>query len=154
MKVVTRRSNEARFGEILPGMHDPGPENIETLRRAYEAFNRGDFDAAIEIAHPDVEFFLPGGQSPLRGADALRAWMEPDAMLDQRIEPLEFRINGNRVLVRQHTTARGAGSGIELDLDNWAVWTMSGDGLARRLQSFLAHEEAEALEAAGLPRQY
>jgi ketosteroid isomerase-like protein len=33
---------------------------IEALRRAYEAFNRGDFDAALALARPDVEFVRPG----------------------------------------------------------------------------------------------
>ena len=86
----------------------------------------------------------------MRGSEALRAWMEPDALEDQRIEPIEFRINGNRVLVRQRTLARGAGSGIELDLENWAVWTLDDDGLAMRVESFLVHEESDALAAAGL----
>ena len=63
----------------------------------------------------------------------------------------EHRVNGNRVLVKQHITARGAGNGIELDLDNWAVWTLDEDGLATRVESFRIHEESEALEAAGLP---
>jgi ketosteroid isomerase-like protein len=131
-------------------MSDRDREILSSLRRTYEAFNRGDFDTAIQIAHPEVEFVPPGGQSPLRGSDALRAWMEPDALEDQRIEPIEFRINGNRVLVRQHTLARGAGSGIELDLENWAVWTLDDDGLAMRVASFLIHEKSDALAAAGL----
>lgn len=125
-------------------------QEINTLRRAYEAFSRGDFDTAIGIAHPEIEFVPPGGQSPLRGADAFRAWMEPDALEDQRIEPIEFRVNGNKVLVRQHTLARGAGSGIEIDVETWAIWTLDDDGFATRVVSFLIHEESEALEVAGL----
>ncbi len=126
-------------------------ENIRSLRRAHEAFSRGDFDAAIEIAHPEVEFIPPGGQSPIRGAKAFRAWMEPDALEDQRIEPLEFRANGNRVLVRQNNRARGAISGIELDFEAWVVWTLDDDGLVTRVEGFLPHQESAALEAAGLP---
>jgi ketosteroid isomerase-like protein len=131
-------------------MSDRDQEMISSLRRAYEAFSRADFDTAIEIAHPEIEFVPPGGQSPLRGADALRAWMEPDAIEEQRIEPREFRIKGNKVLVRQHTWGRGAGSGIELEVDMWAVWTLNDDGLVTRAEAFLLHQEAEALEAAGL----
>ena len=131
-------------------MSDRGEESIRSLRRAYEAFSRGDFDAAIEIAHPEVEFIPPGGQSPIRGAKAFRAWMEPDALEGQRIEPLEFRTNGNKVLVRQNIWARGVTSGIELDFEAWVVWTLDDDGLVTRLESFLIHEEGEALEAAGL----
>jgi len=90
-------------------MADRDEEIIARLRRTYEAFSRGDFDAAIELAHPE----------------------------------------GNKVLVRQHARARGAGSGIELDIDSWVVWTMDDDGLATRLEFYLQHQEAEALEAAG-----
>ena len=42
---------------------------------------------------------------------AFRAWMEPDALVDSRIEPLEFHTTGNKVLVHQLNRARGAGSG-------------------------------------------
>ncbi len=123
---------------------------IDALRRAHEAFNRGDFDAAMEIAHPEVEFVPVGGQASLRGAEALRAWMEPDAFEEQRIEPLDFRVEGRKVLVHQHAQARGAGSGMELDIENWTVWTFDDDLLVTRMESFLPHEESEALEAAGL----
>jgi ketosteroid isomerase-like protein len=127
-------------------------ENVEQLRRAYEAFSRGDFDAAIEVAHPEIEFVRAGGQAPVRGADAFRAWMEPDAIVDARIEPLEFRTNGSKVLVRQFNRARGAASGIELEQETWAVWTLDENGLATRVEGFLAHQGHEALEAAGLSR--
>ena len=131
-------------------MPDRDQEIINSLRRAYGAFSRADFDAAVEIAHPDIEFVPPGGQSPLRGADALRAWMEPDAIEEQRIEPREFRVRGNKVLVRQHTWGRGAGSGIEVEVDMWVVWTLNDDGLVTRVDAFLVDQEGEALEAAGL----
>jgi ketosteroid isomerase-like protein len=131
-------------------MADRDEKIIAGLRRIYEAFNRGDFDAAIAVAHPEIEYVPPGGQSSLRGAEAVRAWMEPDAFEDNQVEPLEFSIQGNKVLVRQHATARGAGSGIELDMEMWAVWTLNDDGLVTRLEVYLPHQENEALEAAGL----
>ena len=126
-------------------------QRIASLRHAYEAFSRADFDAAIEIAHPEIEFVPPGRQPPLKGVDAVRAWMEPDAIEEQRIEPREFRVNGNKVLVHQHTWGRGAGSGIELEVDMWVVWTLNDDDLATHMEAFLFHEESDALEAAGLP---
>jgi ketosteroid isomerase-like protein len=121
---------------------------IDSLNRAYDALRRGDYDTAIDIAHPEVDFIPPGGA--VKGVAALRAWMEPDAWEDQRIEPLEFRVNGNRVLVRQNTRGRGAASGIELNADNWAVWTFDDNGRVTRLEGFLLHEESKALDAAGL----
>jgi ketosteroid isomerase-like protein len=124
-------------------------ENVEVLRSGYEAFNRSDFDAVARVFHPDIEFVRAGGQSPVRGAAALRGWIEPDAFEDQRFEPLDFTVNGNKVLVRQHFTGRGATSGMALDFASFAVFTVD-DGLVTRLEGFLPHEEMEALEAAGL----
>ena len=125
-------------------------ENLGIVRRAYEALSRGDFDAAIAIAHPEVEFTRPGVEAPVRGAGALRAWLEPDALVDQRWETKEFRVNGDKVLVGQNIQARGAESGIELDVDTWAVWTLDDNGLVTRIEGFPIHEESAALEAAGL----
>ena len=122
-------------------------ELIERLRRNYEAFNRGDFDTAIELAHPDVVFVRPGAQAELRGAEAFRAWMEPDAFESQVIEPLEFRVSGNKVLVRQRATARGAGSGIEIDIESTTLWTFDDDDQVTRIEFFLPHQEADALTA-------
>jgi ketosteroid isomerase-like protein len=139
-----------RLARYWRTMSDRDEEMIARLRRFYEAFNRDDFDTAMEIAHPEIEFVRPWGQPPLRGAEALRAWMQPDAFEEQRLEALEFRIKGNTVLVRSHASGRGAGSGIDVDVDFWAVWTLNDDGLATRLAFYLDHQEDDALEAAGL----
>ena len=40
---------------------------IATIRRVYEAFNRGDFDMAVEIVDPDFE--LVTDFTNLRGAE-------------------------------------------------------------------------------------
>ncbi|HSJ18714.1 MAG TPA: hypothetical protein VK920_11525, partial [Solirubrobacterales bacterium] len=77
-------------------------------------------------------------------------WMEPDAFEENVIEPLDFRVKGNKVLVRQHNRARGAESGIEVSETLWTVWTLNDDGLATRVESFPDHQKAAALAAAGL----
>jgi ketosteroid isomerase-like protein len=120
---------------------------IARLRHTHDLFNAGEFDAAVEIAHPDIVFVRPGAQSELRGAGAVRAWMEPDAFESQVIEPEEFEVAGNRVLVRLHATVRGAGSGIEVELESWTLWTFNEEGKATRMQFFLAGEEDEARRA-------
>ena len=38
-------------------------ENVESLRRAFEAFNRNDLDAAVADVHPDCEY-IPSGALP------------------------------------------------------------------------------------------
>jgi len=130
-------------------MSIPNEEMIERVRRTCDAFNRGDFDAAMEGAHPEVVFVRVGVQSDLKGAEAVRAWMEPDAFESQAVEPFEFRVAGNKVLVRHRAAMRGAGSGIEIEIDSWAVWTFDEDGRVTRIETFLHHEEAEALSALG-----
>ncbi len=125
-------------------------ENVETLRAAFAAFNRGDFDVVIKLAHPDFELVRGGGQSVVKGVAAFRTWMEPDAFEEQRYEPLDITASGNRVFVRLRFTGRGAGSGMDLDFTTFSVFTFDDAGLLTRLEGFLPHEEAEALEAAGL----
>jgi hypothetical protein len=78
---------------------------------------------------------------------ALLAWLEPDAFESQVVEPTEFRVAGRRVMVHVQGTMRGAGSGIEMPVDAWTVWTFGEDGRVTRVENFLAHEEAGALEA-------
>ena len=102
------------------------------------------------MAHPDMELVRAGGMSSIKGVAALREWLEPDAIEGQRLEPLDFRVKGDKVFERVHATGRGAGSGIEIDAVVCAVWTLDDDGLVTRVQGFLPHQEAEALEAAGL----
>jgi ketosteroid isomerase-like protein len=121
---------------------------IERLRHIYDSFNRGEFDTVMTIAHPDIVMVRAGGQPVLRGAEALRAWMEPDAFESQVLEPAEeFRVTGNKVLTHVRGTIRGAGSGIEMEAEAWAVWTFDDQGKVVRIQTFLAHEEAEAVSA-------
>ena len=119
-------------------------ELIEQLRRNNEALNRGDFDTAIELAHPEIVFVRPGGLPELTGVEAVRAWMEPDAFESQRVEMLSFEVQGNQVLTRQTTTARGAGSGIEMQIDSLIVWTFDGQARVTRVEVFTIDEEDTA----------
>jgi ketosteroid isomerase-like protein len=125
-------------------------EMIAALRRLHNTFNRGDFETVVQLVHPDFEFVRTGGQPSIKGVDALREWMEPDAIDEQRFEPLDFRVKGDKVLVRVHATGRGAGSGIEIDAVIYTVYTLDDHGLVKEAQGFLPHEEAEAVKAAGL----
>ena len=125
-------------------------ETIERLQAGYDAFNRGDFDTAIAFFHPDVEYIPVGGQPPIRGAQGFRAWMEPSAFERQVVEPREITVNGDKALVRIHAAVRGAGSGIEMEVESWVVLTQDPDGLVTRMEVFFLYEEEQARAAAGL----
>ena len=73
---------------------------IARVRQSYEAFNRGDFDAAVQFLHPEVELYRVAGLPPVIGSDAVRQWAEPDAMLDARFEALELRVNAIVLLTK------------------------------------------------------
>jgi ketosteroid isomerase-like protein len=120
---------------------------VDALRRQNEALNSGDFDRAIELAHPDMVLVRTGGLSELRGAEAVRAWMEPDAFEDQVTEISSFETVDHRVLTRQITRARGAGSGIEVEIESLIVWTFDDDGMVTRVEVFLMADEADARRA-------
>jgi ketosteroid isomerase-like protein len=124
-------------------------ELIASVRQALAAHNRRDFDAATKNVHPEFELVLPGDKSPLKGAARFRAWMEPDALF-QVYEPLEFRVVGNKVLVRTLNHLRGVGSSFEDDYPTWAVYAFDEAGLCIRLEIYLQHQEAQALKAVGL----
>jgi ketosteroid isomerase-like protein len=126
-------------------------EHAEAIRRWLEAISNEDFDAALALVHPEIEFVPPGGQAPYRGVDSLRGWMEPDAFEGQVVTPLEMVVAADgRILARQHLKTRGAASGIELEGHSWSVWTFDEAGLITRVEIYLDHEEGKAREAAGL----
>ena len=125
-------------------------ELLARVQRGIDAYSRGDFDAVMEGVHPEIDLFLAGDQQPLKGAAQFRAWMEPDAFESQVMEPLDFRVVGNKVLVRQLNHIRGTGSGFEDDFLFWNVYTHDEAGLLIRLEVYLHYQEAEALEAVGL----
>jgi ketosteroid isomerase-like protein len=116
-----------------------------------EAFSRGDYEAATEIAHPEVELVRSWEKSSLHGPDALREWMKPDAFQDQQGKLLEVTVAGDKALGHQNLRAKGATSGIDIDVNSWCVWTFDADGLVTRVEFFLDHEEDQAREAAGIP---
>ena len=131
-------------------MPDRDAEIIAGLRRFYDAFNRGDYDLAMTMVHPDFVYDGAMGLPPIEGADRLREWMEPDAFASQQIELLDFTIAGRKVLIRQRARMRGAGSGIEMETETWAVLTFDDDMLATHLTVFQLDDEAAARRAAGL----
>ena len=50
-------------------------ENVEVVRRFFQAIRRGDLVAALACLAPDVEYEV-GQELPMRGRDAVRAMWE------------------------------------------------------------------------------
>jgi uncharacterized protein len=129
-------------------------ENVERVRRAYDAWNRRDFDVVIEVVDPEIEWTMVGGprflgtEGTYHGHDGVREYwrllIEPWDELDIEIE--ETRAAGDLVVafVRFHAKAR---EGLEVEAPFVHLLDFR-HGTLIRFRSF--DNRAEALEAAGL----
>jgi len=129
-------------------------ENVETVRQIVEAFNRGDFGAALERAHPNLEWqtldaFPDAGT--YRGPEGVRkffrTWVETFEGFRVHLEDC-VALDENRVLATARVSGQGVESGVEVESPTFVQLVEFRNGLAIRARMF--QTEAEALEAAGL----
>ena len=98
-------------------------ENVEIVRRAYEAFNRHDFDAAMEALDPDVEWHqitqFPD-RAIYRGREDMRDRFWNQQLVEQfedfRIDVEELVDAGDHVVMIGHIVAHGSASGVPIRL--------------------------------------
>ena len=120
-------------------------EKVETVHRWFEALSDEDFDAALALVHPEIEFVPPGGQAPYRGAESLRRWMEPDAFRRQVVEPLESVVVADRTSSRDNTSRpRGPAAGSSWISCPGPSGPFDDDGLVTRVEVYLDHEQDKA----------
>src|SRR5256885_6171146 len=130
-----------------------GREQIEIVKRALDAWNRGDVDAMVVDTAPDSEYAI-AEQNPnarlLRGreeiADYLRDWLDTVNGLHYEID--ELRDAGDAVVVLGTMTGRvGSDDGPELTADLGFVLRLEGNVVVRT-EEYL--DLPDALAAAGL----
>ncbi len=128
--------------------------NVETFRRALEAFDRSDRDGWLALRHPKADA-LPSKTFP--EADVVRG---PEAIWDFYVavtEPFEGArgtetatefedLGRNLVLAHYDIEVRGRASGAPVRMEYWVLVTFR-DGKMMRDEWFLTR--ADALEAAG-----
>lgn len=122
------------------------PEDMERavkmIHESYDAFNRGDYDAAAENLHPDISYArVSGVEQTLEGAEAVRANMEPEVWETQIAEIHSTEVIGECVVVEATFHAEGRGSGIVLDQIGYHLWRIV-DGKAAEFRFFLDRDEA------------
>ena len=129
-------------------------EHVETVRRSLEAWNRGDVDAWLESAHPQIEWTsevvtrVEGSETQYRGLGEMRRfWDEWHSLWDVTIEVTEIRDLGETVLALGQIRTRGGASGIDLERPVAYVFEFEGD-LARRARAYL--DPQKAFDAVGL----
>jgi ketosteroid isomerase-like protein len=127
--------------------------NVEVVRGIWEADRRRDVEAVQAAYAPNVEWEdhagLWGDWGVARGPDGIRqAWRRwYEAFEDVDMEFGEVAANGDVVVVTYHLSARGRGSGVEVELAITLVWTLHA-GKVVRIRAYTNRDEA--LEAAGL----
>jgi ketosteroid isomerase-like protein len=121
-------------------------DDVEAVRQLFEAFDRQDWEAALELLDPAIEWSPTEGT--VHGVEALLTslaeWFEP--WEEHRIEAEEVTDAGDHVLAVVHLTARGTHSGMEVDQRFFQVYAVRS-GRVVRMVEFLTRREA--LEAAG-----
>jgi limonene-1,2-epoxide hydrolase len=126
-------------------------ENAEIVRRWIWAFENDDA-AFREATHPDIEW-APFEENHtvshgLDGAMRIRnGWL--DAWAEHRLDVEEMVDRGAGVVASLHITARGRGSGVEVDVRLHGHFKVR-DGKVCYL--FEHEEQAEALAAVGLTK--
>ena len=123
-------------------------ENVEIVRRIYESFNDGDWDAAFRDIHEDVELETQLAGS-FRGQDEMRRFFEDQTAPFEffNAEPEQILDVGDQVVALLKVQGRPSGSSAEINVRVGHLWTVR-DGNAVSLRSF--PKRRDALEAAGL----
>ncbi len=133
--------------------------NIEVTRRGFEAYNAGDVEALAELLHPDVELhadseLINGGD--YRGHEGFMRWNAEwtEAWEQFTIEPRALETFGEHIILADtHQVARGAGSGIDVEMDVYWLFQVADDKVVR-MHLYASREHAvEAIEAWGEERE-
>jgi len=129
-------------------------ENVEVVRRAWEAWGRGDMGALFDFYDPKVEWDMTHSYVPdmglFHGHDGIREFFrEWRAFFEEYYaEAEEFVDAGDSVIVRVRQGGRGRASTVNVEMPAyWQVYTLR-DGRAVRVAIY--REEGDARDAAGI----
>jgi ketosteroid isomerase-like protein len=125
--------------------------NVDSVRRAYAEWARGNMRGGVELFDPDVVFesFMPDAKERIvaNGPAEVEAFMRDflDQWRDYSLVGEEFEAVGeDKVLVRSRQAAAGRQSGVEVELTLYSVWTFR-DG--RVVHLVFDRDREKALEA-------
>ena len=130
-------------------------QNVDKTRDFIAAYNRRDFDTAVEHFHPEVDWVLPAMQESDSGKgpdEIIRFWEGLDETFDElRLDPQEFVGAGERVAVRLRYFGRGKESGVEIETEMYHQVSTFRDGAMVRIEYFTSWPAAR--KAAGLAEE-
>ena len=127
-------------------------ENVEIVRRGFEAWKSRDLSELPDVTHPDFVLDLSRNvfnPDLYRGVDGIRLFFERvDEMWDElEVSPEEIIDAEDRVVVA--TRLKGTGrDGVQVEMLVFQVWEFREGKVVRLTGGF--RDRAEALKAAGL----
>jgi uncharacterized protein len=127
-------------------------ENLEIVRRMYDAYVTGDFEESLTCLDSEIEFSTPaeepggGTYQGHRGViEAMTKWT--GAWEEYRVEVEDLVDLDDHVLAAIRQRGRGRGSGVEVENQVFQLWTLRN---GKVVQARMYYDQAEALEAVGL----
>ncbi len=128
-------------------------ENVDTVRRLFDAWKQGVREVPTDLVAPQIEFVSPLTSlrgRPYRGYDDARQWLRD---VTEQFETWEYTVDNLRpvadaVLAFGNVHVKGRGSGVTLDQEVAWLAHFAPDGRVSRMQVFTDRDQA--LDAAGL----
>jgi len=129
--------------------------NVAATRRFIEAYNDGDLDSLVALAHPDLEWEVAPehpASTTHRGIDAVREYHEDwrNTLRDLRVDLRSVAASGDTVVTVCGLRGEGAESGADVEVEI-AFLTTFRDGKAIRVEEFMDPDEAMRALGADAP---
>lgn len=131
----------------MNSLEDRRHQNVEVVRRAVEAFQRGNLEGVVAAAREDFEIFLPRNlpnSGRYLGRDGYFTWLGQwlEAWDDFTVEIADMHPVGERhVVASMRQSGLGKGSGIPVEMEIAYMWEVR-DGRLAAMHLYPSHDEA------------
>ena len=130
-------------------------DNLDVIRRGYEAFGRGDINTLLESFDEQIIWVTPGPRELKTSGrrtgrqEVAEFFGSVNELFDiQRFEPKEFLAQGDRVVVLGSETARARSTGNVVEADWVHVFTLRNGKVVAFQEFFDTAAVVAALSAA------
>jgi hypothetical protein len=128
--------------------------DLDTMRSAYDAFNRGDVATVLAVMAEDVEWYeaegMPYGDGMIRGPQAVAQEIFAEVVEDTEgftVTPEQFVTEGDTTVALGRYSGTGKATGRSFDIRFAHVWEMRDGKLARFVQHTDTAKYLEAVPA-------